>query len=358
MEALIKQASLQHGKTWPNPMTAAAVVKDGQIVSYGVHQKAGEPHAEVLALRAAGDLARGATVYVTLEPCTHTGRTPPCAKALIEAGVAEVVYAMDDPNPLVREHSAESILKAAGIRVRKGLCEKEALMLNREFIVNQTEERPYVYLKSGLSMNGKIAFEKGKGHRITSDASIEEVHRLRRQSNGILIGIETALCDNPYLNVRFEMLENGFLNPTKIVLDAYGRLSAEANLIVTSPETPVLLIQAEGVVPQVKAYPSHVRCIKLPAKDGRFDWYLLLKRLYEEGICSLLIEGGSGVYASALEAKIVDELHLFVAPYEILGEDIPSFYKNYTINDLAEVLQFSTISVSQSGSDFYFKGRL
>lgn len=241
MKEALALAKLGLGYTAPNPAVGCVIVKDGEIVGREYHHKAGTPHAEVWALREAGDKAEGATVYVTLEPCAHYGRTPPCARTLVERKVGKVVVAMLDPNPLVAGKGA-AILRQAGIPVEIGLLSQEAVQLNEVFIKNMMVEKPFIALKIAESLDGKIASRTGHSKWITNDWAREQGHYLRSIYDGILVGINTILADNPILTCRIERKGHEAPHqPTRIVLDTKGRIP-ETALVVTDKTAPTILV--------------------------------------------------------------------------------------------------------------------
>ena len=309
--------------TSPNPRVGCIIAHGGQIVGQGFHLKAGGPHAEVHALRQAGENARGATAYVTLEPCSHYGRTPPCAEALIQAGVSRVVAAIADPNPQVAGKGL-SMLSAAGIRTESGLLETEARELNRGFLSRIERDRPFVRLKCAASLDGKTALSDGLSQWITGEAARHDVQILRAESCAVLTGIGTVLADDPQLSVRaFPTLRQ----PLRIVLDSRLRLPPTAKLLA-DPESPVLLLTA---VPPEK-YPAalaavpHLDILTVPAAaDGRISLPAALPLLAERGIGELLVEAGATLCGAFLQAGLADEIVLYQAG-KILGGNARSLF--------------------------------
>lgn len=300
--------------TTPNPRVGCVLVKEGQVVGAGYHIRAGGPHAEVHALAQAQGNARGATAYVTLEPCSHYGRTPPCAQGLIEAGVAEVVVAMQDPNPQVSGRGI-AMLNQAGIRTRLGLLEAEARALNRGFLSRMERQRPWVVMKIGASLDGKTALANGESQWITSPQSRADVQRLRAECCAILTGVGTVLADNPSLTVR--QLDIG-RQPLRVIVDS--QWSAPRHSQVFQDGNPTLWV---GISPRPEGdsdgLPKSVACCELsPNKNGRVDWRALLSELAKRGVNQLMIEAGATVNGSLLEEGWVDELVLYQAPV-ILG---------------------------------------
>ena len=311
--------------TQPNPRVGCVIAHDGEIVGEGWHQRAGEPHAEVLALRAAGERARGATVYVTLEPCAHYGRTPPCANALIEFGVARVIAAGEDPNPHTNGSGLQR-LREAGIEVQSGLMSEAARELNRGFFARIERGRPWVRVKLAMSLDGRTALGNGESKWITGDAARADVQRWRARSSAILTGAGTARVDDPRLTVRFRgnhphpnpPLEGEGFKPTRIVLDAQlDALPAAAHLLDGS--APTLVVHAPGAQARDQRYANtELAPIAVDAR-GRFDLTGLMRLLAQREINELQVEAGSSLCGALFEAGLVDELLLYVAPV-LLGD--------------------------------------
>ncbi|AZR72955.1 riboflavin biosynthesis protein RibD [Anoxybacter fermentans] len=324
MELALRLAAEWRGFTSPNPMVGAMVVKDGKIVGKGAHKKAGGPHAEVYALDEAGELARGGTLYVTLEPCSHYGKTPPCTEKIIASGIKKVVAAMEDPNPLVAGRGLTR-LKEAGIEVEVGLCEKEARKLNEVFIKYITTRKPFVILKAAITLDGKIASVSGDSKWITNELSRIKVHQLRNQVDAVLVGKGTLLSDNPRLNVRLERGE--IRNPQKIVLtsslDIEPAQLKEMAAYQLSTEKPLIMVGAKNLVSQKRVEELEkmgIDVILLSYEEDGVDLEQLLIALGEREITSLLLEGGSGVYTRFLKAGLVDKAYIFQAPI-IIGDE-------------------------------------
>jgi diaminohydroxyphosphoribosylaminopyrimidine deaminase/5-amino-6-(5-phosphoribosylamino)uracil reductase len=303
----------------PNPRVGALLVRDGRVLAEGFHQRYGGPHAEIEALLRAGDSARGATLYVTLEPCAHQGKTGPCAAALLEAGVARVVACMQDPNPLVRGRGFER-LRAAGVVVDVGLMAGEARELNRAFLVWVTQSRPYVTLKLAQSLDGRVALGSGESRWISSAAARERVHRLRAEADAVMVGIGTALIDDPLLTVRLVQDRS----PIRIVLDPGLRLPPSAKLL--APGAPTWLIAAEDADSAAAARLERCGARILRAEragDGRMDLRAVLGLLAQERVTDLLVEGGPKLATNLVRAGLVDRLLLFLAPRLLGGDALP-----------------------------------
>ncbi|PIW62497.1 MAG: riboflavin biosynthesis protein RibD [Shewanella sp. CG12_big_fil_rev_8_21_14_0_65_47_15] len=309
--------------TRPNPSVGCVIVNDNHIVGEGYHQKAGEPHAEVHALRMAGELARGATAYVTLEPCSHYGRTPPCALALINIGVKRVVVAVEDPNPQVGGCGIQ-MLRDAGIQVDVGLHRDEAYALNLGFMKRMESGMPWVTVKLAASLDGKTALSNGVSKWITGPESRHDVQRLRLRSCALVTGIETVLADDPSLNVRYpelgslttQLSETQVLQPLRVVLDSRARMPITAALFMT--EFPILLVSTVPYSPDFMArLPAHVTCLQLPAIEGRISLAALLSYLGKS--CNqVLVEAGATLAGAFVAAGLADELVLYQA-MKILG---------------------------------------
>ena len=301
--------------TSPNPRVGCVIAQGGQIVGQGFHLKAGEPHAEVHALRQAGSAAQGATAYVTLEPCAHHGRTPPCAEALIRAGVRRVVAAMQDPNPLVAGKGL-AMLEASGIQVACGLMEREARQLNRGFLSRIERGRPFVKLKTAASLDGKTALANGQSQWITGEAARHDVQIQRAESCAVLTGIGTVLADDPLLTVRgFPVVRP----PARVVLDSRLRLPQTAKLLA-DPSAPVLLLTGEADTAKHAAFArfAHVSVHTVPLSDGLISLPAALALLAREGIGEVLAETGATLSGALLRADLVDEIVLYQAA-KILG---------------------------------------
>lgn len=356
MQRAFSLALQGNGRTSPNPMVGAVVVTQGKVVGEGFHLRAGFEHAEVIALREAKDSAVGATLYVTLEPCCHFGRTPPCSDRIIQAGIQRVVCSTPDPNPLVRGKGFER-LKQAGIQVEWGLMEEEARRLNEAYIKFITTGMPFVILKGAASLDGKIATCAGESKWITGAEARERVHRLRDEVDAVLVGIGTVLKDDPQLTTR---LPSGGKDPVRIILDTRARLPLGSRVIHPSSEAKTLLVtSASSPRERVEELRSHgVEVWSMEEEGGKIPLRPLLKRLGGQQIMSLMIEGGSEINASALEEGIVDKVVLFLAPRLIGGSSAPSLVGGKGIPDLEESWSLKNISLEQVGDDIMIVGYL
>ncbi len=355
MRRALELAARARGKTSPNPLVGAVVVKDGAVVGEGYHRKAGEPHAEVHALEQAGSRARGATLYVNLEPCCHFGRTPPCTEAIIRAGIARVVAATLDPNPLVSGKGVAR-LREAGISVEVGVLEKEARRLNEVFFKYITTRLPFVTLKAALSLDGKIATAAGESKWITGEEARRFVHELRAQHDAVMVGIGTVLADDPSLTVRLVETER---QPRRIVVDSRLRIPLESQLVRTAREVPTIVAAVAGLAPPEKKDALAARGVavwELPGDQGRVDLGALAAALGRAEVTSVLLEGGATLNAAALAAKLVDKLVFFFAPLLIGGRDAPGPVGGEGVPRLEEAVKVAELEWRQVGRDLLVMG--
>lgn len=357
MRLALREAVKGLGRTSPNPCVGAVVVRSGKLVGKGYHRKAGTPHAEVNALRDAGNKAKGATIYVTLEPCNHTGRTPPCAEAVLAAGVARVVIGMLDPNPQVAGGGAE-YLATRGLDVVSGILEKECREINLPFIKHSSTGLPWVIMKAGMTLDGRIAAEPGKPTLITGAQARRRVHRLRDQVDAILVGIDTALADDPSLTCRMSGGRHG-RDPLRVILDTGLRLPTDA-LMLTQESSAATWIFCGPKPDSVKsaaltaagAYVKHVAV----DKAGRLDLTAVLQELGKNGCTSVLVEGGSRVHGSFLAAGLVDQVFLFVAPFFLGSAGVPVAEFAGPGLDLSRRLK--DLTTKRYGDDLLISGKL
>ena len=313
------------GRTWPNPAVGAVVVKDGVILGRGWTQPGGRPHAEPVALQRAGEAVKGATLYVTLEPCSHHGKSPPCADAVIAAGIARVVSAIEDPDARVAGQG-HARLRGAGIQVDVGLCREEAAHAHAGHFLRVREQRPYVTLKLAVSADGKIAAAGHKQVAITGETANARVHLLRVQNDAILIGIGTAMADDPMLTCRLPGMERR--SPVRVVLDRALRLSGNSRLIHSARATPLWLMASEtaeaAAATKLGAAGAHVFHLAVDDHTPGLDLTAVLHTLSAQGITRLLVEGGAKVAAAFLRAGLVDEFWLFQGTQTIGAEGLPA----------------------------------
>lgn len=330
----------------PNPRVGCVLVKGGRIVGEGWHRKTGEAHAEVLALEAAGGDAKGATVYVTLEPCSHEGKTPPCADALISAGVAEVIAAMVDPDTRV-SGNGHGALENAGITVRTGLLQEQAASLNAGYLSRINRGRPFVRLKIAASLDGKTAMANGESRWITGEAAREDVQRLRAASGAVLVGIGTVLADDPSLIVRIEDIDNCGLQPLRVVLDSKLRMPASARMLGLPGATAVFCRDdSNGTALEAAGASLHV-----VAGDGvGVDLEAVLGTLGDLGINDVLVEPGPTLAGRLLASGLVDELVIYQAPH-IMGSETRAMFTTPGWRTIGDRLGVETVDVRQIGSD-------
>lgn len=331
--------------TSPNPKVGCVIVKDGEIVGCGWHEKKGEPHAEVFALRQAGTLAQGATVFVTLEPCSHFGATPPCTAALIQAGVKKVIAASLDPNPLVSGKGIQ-MLQNAGIEVATGLLEKETKQLNRGFFSIFEREKPFVTLKIAQSLDGKTALQNGKSQWITHEESRHDVHHGRAASCAILTGIGTVLKDNPQLNVRHIHTPR---QPIRIVADSHLQ-TPENSIICTDGGRTILACLPDYATS--KNYPNRVEILPVSADNSgqHIDLFDLMKQLAKRQIGQIWVEAGAILNGALLNAGLVDEIIIYQAPL-ILGDTAKNAFRLPEITELNQAYRFILQDIQTLGSD-------
>jgi len=335
-------------------MVGAVVVHDGQGVGEGFHARAGGPHAEVEALREAGDRARGATLYVTLEPCNHAGRTPPCVDAIREAGIRRVVAAVRDPNPRVPGGGAEA-LDRAGVEVQLGCLEAEARACNRVFLTAMEHQRPHVLLKSAMSLDGKIAAFDRSARWITGEAARRRAHELRANSDAVMVGIGTVLADDPALTVRLEPAWPR--EPLRVVVDSRARLPLRARLIdAGSPSRVVAAVIDEAPIERVTALEARgVTVLSCKSRDGRVDLADLSARLFARDVTGVLLEGGSELNGAFIEAGLVDRVAVFVAPLLLGGAVAPTVAGGRGL-PLPRAVRLGALQVSPVGDDWLIEG--
>ncbi|MDA8139402.1 MAG: bifunctional diaminohydroxyphosphoribosylaminopyrimidine deaminase/5-amino-6-(5-phosphoribosylamino)uracil reductase RibD [Desulfobacteraceae bacterium] len=355
MAMALELAAKGAGRVSPNPMVGAVVVRDGQVVGQGYHQAVGGPHAEVHALDAAGDLAVGATLYVTLEPCNHTGRTPPCTGRIITSGIQRVVSAMADPNPDV-QGGGHAFLQAHGIEVVCGVMEAEARRLNEIFIKFCQTKRPFVVLKMAATLDGRIATRSGDARWVTGEAAREQVHWLRQHMDAILVGVGTVKADDPKLTTR--LADGPGADPIRLVLDTKASMPKRAQMLSQQSSAPTYVIcGAEASdVDRRRLTAAGAKILEAPLKKGRIDLTLLMPLLGKMGITSILIEGGANVAASALAADIVDKIVFFYAPKLLGGDDGIPMCRGVGPFKMAEALPLRDVTVAMVGEDIMVQG--
>lgn len=343
MRRALELAGRGRYSTAPNPMVGCVLARDGAVIAEGFHRRAGEPHAEVKALEAAGDAARGATMFVTLEPCAHHGRTPPCADRVIAAGVGRVVVAMRDPNEKVDGRGIERI-RAAGIEVVEGVLEGEARRLNEVFVWSVTRKLPFVVLKAAMTLDGKLGTVTRESQWITSDAARERSLELREACDAILIGSGTLLADDPRLTRRLGL--NQALTPwTRAVVDGGAGVPPHAQLFRDGGRT---ILFSPAPPPNL---PSNVESVTMQAYDGRLDLESVLRELDARGIRSVLVEGGSLLHSDFIRRGLWQKMIVFVAPMVVGGAEAPSIFAGEAVSRLTEAYRFRFDRVEVVGGD-------
>jgi diaminohydroxyphosphoribosylaminopyrimidine deaminase/5-amino-6-(5-phosphoribosylamino)uracil reductase len=353
MKRALRLARKGIGKTAPNPAVGCVIVRGDTVVGEGWHKKAGTPHAEVHALRRAGEKARNADVYVTLEPCSHFGKTPPCAEALVRAGVSRVFVGMIDPNPMVCGKGV-ALLRAAGIEVHIGLLEKDCTLVNEAFIKHVTTGRPFVTLKSAMTLDGKTATVTGHSKWITSEASRAYVHTLRSKVDAIMVGVGTVLADDPLLTCRMKAKGR---DPHRIIVDSRLRTphdaevlrleSAAGTYIATIEQDPAMLAEFRKLGAEV------IHCRE---KGDRVDLDDLIQKLGELGIQSVLLEGGRELAGEALRLGLIDKFLFFYAPKLVGGADGFGLFAGRGVETMADAQKLKDVKLHRFGEDFMVEG--
>lgn len=357
MRRVLELAGKAAGRTSPNPRVGAVIVKNGRVIAEGYHKKAGHPHGEIEALRKAGKRARGAQMFVNLEPCCHQGRTPPCTDAIIESGIKEVFVGMRDPNPLVAGKGIRR-LKQAGITVHTGLLKPDCQHLNEVFVKYIQTGMPFVTLKSALSLDGKIATSTGESQWITGPEARERVHRMRDQVDAILVGAGTVLKDNPRLTTRLKKGKGH--NPARVILDAKAEIPLRARVFHHADRDRVVYVTtSKASAVRVKRLTDRgIEIHVFPSKNSHIYLIKLIELLGRMKIASVLLEGGGGINASALKAGIVDKVVLFLAPLIIGGESAPGVVGGPGIKSLKQALNIKNLTVTPVGADWMVEGYL
>ena len=349
MRRALEEAAKGLGRTSPNPVVGALLVTGGRVLARGYHRKAGTAHAEVVALEQAGARARGADLYSTLEPCDHWGRTPPCTRAILEAGVRRVIFASSDPNPLVNGKGVAR-LRRAGVEVITGVLREEADALNRPFFKWVTQQRPYVTLKAAVTLDGKIASGAGDSRWITGEEARLLVHQLRDRVDAVLVGANTVRRDDPRLTTRLP--GGGGRDAARVVVDS--RLRLRPDHAVFDPRSAARRVVATtlpaGSARARKLEAAGVEVWTVPGLRGQVDLRALLRRLGAEGMLHVLVEGGARVFGSALRDELWDELWIFVAP-KLVGERGLTWSGSLPVRRMAEALQVGDFQVQKAGRD-------
>ncbi len=351
MALAINNAKTMKGQTEPNPLVGAVIVNEGRVVGIGAHLKAGEPHAEIHALRMAGDAARGGTIYVTLEPCSHHGRTGPCAEAIVAAGLQKVIIATLDPNPLVSGNGV-NILEKAGIEVIVGVREEESRQMNEVFNTYIVEKRPFVTLKAASTLDGKIASRSLDSKWITSEEARLDVHRLRSENQAILVGVGTVVEDDPELTAR---IPDG-RNPLRIVLDSSLRISLDSKIIADGLAETWIFTAQQADAEKKAILKSLGVSVYETSGENQVDVRDVVRILGEKSISSLFIEGGGTINAAFLEAGLVDKTVFYFAPKLIGGKHAPTFLEGTGHDLMKDAVELERGEFVKIGKDFKFTG--
>ena len=355
MKRALELAEKGIGHTSPNPMVGAVIVKDGQIIGEGYHEVYGSHHAEVNAFKNAVKDVKGATMYVTLEPCSHYGKTPPCADAIIAKGISKVVVAMEDPNPQVAGRGIKK-LRDNGIEVVTGVLEAESRKLNEIFLKYITTGLPFCILKTAMTLDGKIAAVTGDSKWITNEESRGYVHRLRHRVSAIMVGVGTVIQDDPLLNTRLE--EGNGSDPIRIIVDTKGRTPLEAKVLNNNSTARTIIatteLAAKESLAELEAKGAEI--IITPLKDNRVDLTYLMKELGKRKIDSVLLEGGSEINYSAMEAGIIDKVNAFIAPKLIGGREAKTPIGGAGRTLMKDALTLNNIDIQRFGDDIMVEG--
>lgn len=356
MKRAIELSKRGKGYTNPNPLVGAVIVKNDKIIGEGYHGFYGGPHAEINAFKNASEDVKEATMYVTLEPCSHFGKTPPCANNIIDKGISKVIIGMKDPNPLVAGKGIE-ILKSNGIEVKVGVLEDEVRKLNEIFIKYITEKRPFCILKTAMTLDGKIASNTGDSKWITNEVSRNYVHHIRHQVSAIMVGIGTVFADNPSLTTR---LDNGGLDPIRVIVDTNGRIPLDAKVLNIKSDAKTIVATTEKIDhKKIKAIEEKGgKIIITPLKDRKVDLDDLMDQLGKMKVDSVLIEGGSTLNYSALEYGIVDKVLSFISPKIIGGNDAKTPVGGKGRTYIKEAFTLKDMAISRFQEDIMIEGYL
>lgn len=355
MKVALDLAKKGEGFTSPNPMVGAVVVKSGEIVGQGYHEAFGKAHAEVNAIDDAGSRADGAVLYVTLEPCNHTGKTPPCTEKILEAGIRRVVMAMDDPNPKVKGGGAERLVKN-GVDVVSGVCEAEARKLSEFFIKHIRTGLPFVILKCAATLDGRIATRTGDSRWVTGEKSRQHVHRLRHATDAIMVGIGTVKADNPSLTARLGGIE--CVDPVRVILDTRLSIPENAKLLRLDSDAETIVMTSDSAPPEKRAALEKIgaNTVVVPIRKGTLDLRAVMRELGKRNIMSVLVEGGGRVAASALASGVVDRINFFYAPKILGGDDGVPIFKGPGPRLMNDSVRVRDAAIHIFGEDFMVEG--
>lgn len=355
MTLALELAEKGRGKVEPNPMVGAVLVKDGEIMGKGYHQVFGGSHAEIHAINEAGENCKGATLYVSMEPCAHYGKTAPCTDAIIKGGITKVITTVIDPNPVTSGKGIQK-LKAAGIEVRIGVMESQAKKLNASFFKLMQKGLPYVIVKWAMSLDGKIATRTGSSKWITSEESRMYVHKIRGQVDGVLVGINTVLRDDPLLTCRYE----GGRSPKRIIVDGNASLPLNSRLLNTISESEIIVAVNENAQQNRIERLEQLGCKIIKTRDinGHVNLQALFQRLGEMKLTNILVEGGSRVITSMIEDHLVDKVMVFIAPIIIGGEDAKLPVLGKGIDKINEAVEINEVTIKRFSNDVVVEGVL
>jgi diaminohydroxyphosphoribosylaminopyrimidine deaminase/5-amino-6-(5-phosphoribosylamino)uracil reductase len=356
MRLALREAKKGIGRTSPNPCVGAVIVKDGEVIAKGYHKKAGTPHAEINALRKAGNRAVGAEMYVTLEPCNHYGKTPPCSHAVAEAGIRRVVVGMEDPNPLV-DGTGISYLRLKGIETTSGVLEQECRDINLPFIKNISSGLPFMVMKAGVSLDGKLNYSTGKPGWITGPQSGRKVHQLRNIYDAILVGSNTIKIDNPSLTTRLPRGKGK--DPVRIILDRTLSIQSDSKALTSESNAPTWIFCSDEV-DQAKItlfQQAGIKLFPVATHKGKLDLKAVCQCLGENGITSVLVEGGGAIHGGMLQQRIYDYAHLFVAPI-FAGSDGVSLLEDCPVSGRENAVSLEDVRYSRMGNDMMVSGKV
>lgn len=356
MECALSLARLAMGYTSPNPAVGAVVIKDEVVVGMGYTQPTGSEHAEVMALRQAGDKAQGATLYVTLEPCAHHGHTPPCTQAIIAAGISEVYIALLDPNPLVSGRGV-SRLNETGIKTHIGTCQQAAYEINEAYIKHVTTGLPFVMAKFAMSLDGKIATKTGDSKWITREEARKYAHALRHTVDAIMVGVNTIVADNPHLTARGCGGKGGIGKdqPIRLIVDSKGRVPLNAHIFEPPGKVLLAVVAPFDSAKKEKFAQVGAEVVELPARESDVDIVELLKLLGKREIVTVLVEGGGKVLGSLFDRHLVDKVLAFISPIIIGGSGATSVAGN-GVDNIANALRLSRVDIKSFGDDILISG--
>ena len=357
MRQALELAEKGAGYVSPNPMVGAVIVKSGIVVGSGFHEKFGSPHAEVNAIAAAGEKAQGATLYVTLEPCNHTGKTGPCTQAVLEAGITRVVVAMPDPNPDVTGGGAD-FLRSKGLTVKTGVERRAAERLNEAFAHYIRTQHPFVTAKCAATLDGRIATASGDSKWVTGPEARAYVHELRHRNDAIMVGVDTAIADDPSLTTRREGQDGR--DPLRVIIDPTCRLPETAKMLtqLSDAETWVMVDALCELSQKERLLATGAKLLPLSTPHGRFEMGALMAALGEKGVSSVLVEGGGGVLGSALRSGVVQKIAFFYAPKLLGGDDGVPICRGQGVAMMTDALEVADLAVRSLGSDILMEGYL